>query len=89
MWWSQYPTIKEANRYLDKLADELLAKHGSQNEAFEAEILAITGISNRQRKNYKNHPQPRKERLKQNSLVIKYIRDCQKRDKRRQFPPVY
>jgi hypothetical protein len=77
------PTIRETNKYLSKTVDELLKKHsGVSNEDFERDLVSITGIGWKQVKNYKSHPKP-SERLKDNSVVIKYIRDCQKRDSAR------
>ncbi|GIL17266.1 MAG: hypothetical protein BroJett040_10170 [Oligoflexia bacterium] len=74
------PTIREANKYLSKTVDDLLKKHGGvSNEDFERDLVAATGIGWKQVKNYKNHPKPG-ERLKDNSVVIKYIRECRAKD---------
>ncbi|MBL7670757.1 MAG: hypothetical protein JNM39_09740 [Bdellovibrionaceae bacterium] len=74
------PTIRETNKYLSKTVDELLKKHGGvSNEDFERDIVATTGIGWKQVKNYKNHPKPN-ERLKDNSVVVKYIRECRAKD---------
>ncbi len=77
------PTIKEANRYLSKIVDELSQKHGGvSNEDFEKELVESTGIGWKQVKNYKNHPKP-SERLKDNSIILKFIRQKQIQDKSR------
>ncbi|MBK8201520.1 MAG: hypothetical protein IPK68_04080 [Bdellovibrionales bacterium] len=74
------PTIRETNKYLSETTDELLKKHGNvSNEEFEKELVAITGIGWKQVKNYKNHPKP-SERIKDNSLVIKFVAQCRKKD---------
>lgn len=74
------PTIRETNQYLSKTIDDLLKKHGGvSNEDFERDLVAATGIGWKQVKNYKNHPRPG-ERLKDNSVVIKFIRERRKQD---------
>ena len=74
------PTIRETNKYLDNTVGELLKKHGNvSNPDFEKELIAITGIGWKQVKNYKNHPKPH-QRLKDNSVVIKYVRSCRQKD---------
>ena len=74
------PTIRETNQYLSKTVDDLLKKHGGvSNEDFERDLVAATGIRWKQVKNYKNHPKPG-ERLKDNSVVIKFIRERRKQD---------
>lgn len=74
------PTIRETNQYLSKTVDDLLKKHGGvSNEDFERDLVAATGIGWKQVKNYKNHPKPG-ERLKDNSIVIKFIRERRKQD---------
>lgn len=79
------PTIRETNQYLSKTVDSLLRKHsGVSNEDFERDLVAATGIGWKQVKNYKNHPKP-SERLKDNSVVIKYVRGCRKNDRFRKF----
>ena len=79
------PTIRETNRYLNKTVEALLKKHGNvSNEEFEKELVAVTGIGWKRVKDYKNHPKPG-QRLKDNSLVVKYVRECRRRDKTRRF----
>ena len=74
------PTIRETNQYLSKTVDDLLKKHsGVSNEDFERDLVVATGIGWKQVKNYKNHPKPG-ERLKDNSVVIKFVRDCRRKD---------
>ncbi len=77
------PTIREANKYLSETVEVLTAKHGGvSSEDFEKELVSITGIGWKQVKNYKNHPKP-SERLKDNALVLKFIRQKQSQDKGR------
>jgi hypothetical protein len=79
------PTIRETNKYLSKTVDELLKKHGGvSNEDFERDLVTATGIGWKQVKNYKNHPKP-SERLKDNSIVVKYVRECRAKDSSRKF----
>ncbi len=74
------PTIREANKYLSETVEVLTAKHGGvSSEDFEKELVSITGIGWKQVKNYKNHPKP-SERLKDNALVLKFIRQKQNQD---------
>lgn len=74
------PTIRETNKYLDKTVGELITKHGNvSNPDFEKDLIATTGIGWKQVKNYKNHPKPY-QRLKDNSVVIKYVRGCRQKD---------
>lgn len=74
------PTIREANKYLSETVEALTAKHGGvSSEDFEKELVSITGIGWKQVKNYKNHPKP-SERLKDNALVLKFIRQKQSQD---------
>lgn len=74
------PTIREANKYLTDVTNALSAKHGGvSNEEFEKELVDTTGIGWKQVKNYKNHPKP-SERLKDNSVVLKYITQMREKD---------
>lgn len=74
------PTIRETNKYLNEIVEELLKKHGQvSNEEFEKELVAITGISYKQVKNYKNDPKPNR-RLKDNAIVLKFVRERRKKD---------
>ena len=74
------PTIRETNRYLDRTVTTLTHKFGGDsNEEFERALVKETGIGWKQVKNYKNHPNP-KERLKDNSLIIRYVREQQAHD---------
>ena len=74
------PTIRETNQYLSKTVDDLLKKHGGvSDEDFERDLVATTGIGWKQVKNYKNHPKPG-ERLKDNSIVIKFVRERRKQN---------
>lgn len=51
-------TVREVNKYLSAVIDELLVKHGKvSNPGFESELEQITGIHWKQVKNYRNHPQ--------------------------------
>ncbi|MGE4130241.1 MAG: hypothetical protein AB7F86_01315 [Bdellovibrionales bacterium] len=60
--------------------DELQRKHGNvSNEDFERELTEIAGIGYKQVKNYKNHPKPG-HRLKDNAVVIKFVRERQRLD---------
>lgn len=84
-WFQLNPTIKETNKYLDRVVEDLKKRHGGvSSEEFEKALVDTTGISWKQVKNYKNHPKP-SERLKNNSLVIRYIREAQRKDKIRAF----
>ncbi len=77
------PTVRETNRYLDRLVSILKSKHGGvSNEDFEHELVTTTGIGWKQVKNYKNHPKPQ-DRLKDNALVLKYIVQERNKDKGR------
>lgn len=79
------PTIREANKYLSKTVDELSKKYGGvSNEEFESELIKTTGIGWKQVKNYKNNPKP-SERIKDNAVVLKYIREQQASDGLRQI----
>lgn len=79
-WFRFNPTIKETNKYLSKTVDELTKKHGGvSNEDFERELVDLTGIGWKQVKNYKNNPKP-SSRLKDNSIVIKYVLKCRQND---------
>lgn len=74
------PTIRETNKYLNEIVRELLKKHGQvSSEEFEKELIAITGISYKQVKNYKNDPKPNR-RLKDNAIVLKFVRERRKKD---------
>lgn len=74
------PSIRETNKYLSETVEALTAKHGGvSSEDFEKELVSITGIGWKQVKNYKNHPKPG-ERLKDNALVLKFIRQKQNQD---------
>jgi hypothetical protein len=74
------PTIRQANKYLTETVEVLSAKHGGvSKEEFEKELVATTGIGWKQVKNYKNHPKP-SERLKDNAVVLKYVRQMRNKD---------
>ena len=77
------PTFRETARYLDAVLDELKKKHGaSSGENFERDLVALTGIGSRQVRTYKNGPN-QGQRLKENSLVLKFVLEARKKDTRR------
>lgn len=82
------PTIRQTNKYLSEVVEDLSVKHGGvSNEDFESELIAITGIGWKQVKNYKNHPKPG-DRLKDNAVVLKFVLKKQKTEKWRN-PSLY
>lgn len=77
------PTIKEINKYLNQVVDELLEKHQKvSNPDFEKELQERTGIAWKQVKNYKNHPRP-KQRIRDNAKILPFILECRKSDTKR------
>ncbi len=79
------PTVREINRYLSPLIDELTIKHVKvSNPEFEEELKKITGIGWKQAKNYRNHPKPG-QRINDNALINEWIFNCRKNDKKRKF----
>lgn len=77
------PSVRETNKYLKVVIDQLLEKHGKvSNPDFENELAEITGIGWKQVKNYKNHPRP-SQRLKDNSKVLSFILQSRGNDKLR------
>lgn len=77
------PTVREINRYLSPLIEELTRKHVKvSNPEFEEELKALTGIGWKQVKNYKNHPKPG-QRLNDNASINEFVYKARKKDKKR------
>ena len=77
------PTVREINRYLSPLIEELTRKHVKvSNPEFEEELKALTGIGWKQVKNYKNHPKPG-QRLNDNASINEFVYKSRKQDKKR------
>lgn len=77
------PTIKEINKYLSQIIEELLEKHGKvSSPEFDKELQERTGIAWKQVKNYRNHPKPG-QRIRDNAKVLNFVLDCRKKDKGR------
>lgn len=72
------PKVRDVNKALDKVINELLEKHGKiSNPDFEKELEVITGIGYKQVKNYKNHPRP-DSRINGNSKILPFaMKNCQ------------
>ena len=74
-------SVREANKYLDRVVEELKLKHEKvSHEDFDNDLEAITGIRWKQVKNYKNHPKPDQE-IQDNSKVKTFIYEQRKKDK--------
>ena len=74
-------SVREANKYLDRVVEELKLKHEKvSHEDFDNDLEAITGIRWKQVKNYKNHPKPGQE-IQDNSKVKNFIFEQRKKDK--------
>lgn len=72
MLW-RHITVREVNKYLSEVVDELTAKHGNVTSTeFEAELESRTGIGWKQVKNYRNHPSP-DQILRPNSKIKAFI----------------
>lgn len=79
------PTIRQTNRYLRKVVDDLTSKHGGvSNEEFERELVATTGIGWKQAKSYLNNPKP-SQRIKDNAIILKFVRARQGADTFRKY----
>lgn len=77
------PTVREVNRYLSPLIEQLTEKHVKvSNPEFEDELKQLTGIGWKQAKNYKNHPKPG-QRLNDNAQITEFVFQCRKTDKKR------
>jgi hypothetical protein len=74
-------SVREANKYLDRVVEELKLKHEKvSHEDFDNDLESITGIRWKQVKNYKNHPKPGQE-IQDNSKVKNFIYEQRKKDK--------
>jgi hypothetical protein len=74
-------TIKEVNKYLDIVVEDLKKKHEKvTHEDFDNELESITGIRWKQVKNYKNHPNPGQE-IQDNSKIKFFVFEQRKKDK--------
>jgi hypothetical protein len=74
-------SVREANKYLDRVVEELKLKHEKvSHEDFDNDLEAITGIRWKQVKNYKNHPKPGQE-IQDNSKVKIFIYEQRKKNK--------
>ena len=74
-------TIREANKYLDEVVEELKLKHEKvTHEDFDKDLEEITGIRWKQVKNYKNHPNPGQE-IQDNSKVKTFILERRRHNK--------
>lgn len=79
------PTVREINRYLSPVIENLLEKHKKvSNPDFENELKQITGIGYRQARNYKHHPKPL-SRVNDNALIIPFVLNCRKQDQNRKY----
>ena len=83
------PSVREINRYLTPVLDELLAKHKKvSNPDFEKEFKEVTGIGYRQARNYKHHPKPY-SRVNDNALVIPFILLRRRGDNKRKVKLIF
>ena len=72
MFW-RHITVREVNKYLSSVVDELTAKHGNVTSTeFEQELENKTGIKWKQVKNYRNHPTPGQV-IRPNSKIKTFI----------------
>jgi hypothetical protein len=57
--WTREVTVREVNRFLKRVVEELRTKHGNvTSPEFERELEERTSIRYKQTKNYFNHPSP-------------------------------
>ena len=74
-------SVRDANKYLDRVVLELKLKHEKiSHEDFDNDLESITGIRWKQVKNYKNHPKPGQE-IQDNSKVKQFIFEQRRKDK--------